>query len=228
MKEFVVGILVAAGLSGPAVAQTYSEMTDARDALVAGDIETAFAVIEPAAEAGHPRALNLLGAAYKDGIGVAQDAVRARDLFEEAAKSGYGPALFNLGLLYSTGGPGLAADLDLARDWHLKGVEADYPASMGAFAQFMLREGRMDEWPLILDALERGVVLGDPKSLVILGILTRRGDVVDADPERARDLLHAAALLRERQAQAALAEMMETGEGGPEDEVGSRSCSGAA
>lgn len=209
MKHFLFGIFAAVGLSTSVLAQGYDTVSDARDALLAGDYEAAFAVIEPAAASGHPRALNLMGAVFKDGVGRPQDTAQALALFEKAAASNYGPALFNLGLIYETGAPGLEPDPERAEQYYLRGVELDYAAAMGAFGQFMLRQGRSDDLPLLIDVLERGATLGDPRSLLILGFLTRDGQGIEADLERARDLLHAAALLGERQAMREMATFFE-------------------
>lgn len=70
-----------------------------------------------AASQGHPRAANNLGMLYAQGLGVAQEGLEARSLFEYAVSLGEDSAMFNLGLLMYYGAPDLAPDLIEAWKW---------------------------------------------------------------------------------------------------------------
>ena len=55
------------------------------------------------AEHRRPVAMNKLGVAYREGIGVRSDYAKARNLFADAAQLGYAPAMQNLAGLYRDG-----------------------------------------------------------------------------------------------------------------------------
>lgn len=64
-------------------------------------------ILRPASEAGHPRAQNLLGAAHEHGPGLPRNGAEALRLYEASAAQGYPPAIFNLGVAFARGGPGI-------------------------------------------------------------------------------------------------------------------------
>ena len=63
-----------------------------------------------------------LGNIYKQGQGVAPDYKAALSWYQKAADHGYPTALYSIGLLYFEGGPGMAKDCTLAREWLTKAV----------------------------------------------------------------------------------------------------------
>jgi len=70
-----------------------------------------------------------LGVLYRDGLGVAQDYDKARELFQKAADAGDADAMNNLGALYGKG-LGVAQDYGKAREWYQKGADAGNTDSM--------------------------------------------------------------------------------------------------
>lgn len=68
-----------------------------------GDYNAALRHLMPAAEAGHPRAQEILGVMYRHGRGVGQDYGEAIKWYCRAAVQGDGRALSNLGFMYRRG-----------------------------------------------------------------------------------------------------------------------------
>ena len=78
---------------------------------------------------GNPTAMANLGVFYRDGLGVPQDYVKAREWLEKAAKKGDVGAMRNLGFLYLNG-EGVARDNGKAREWFAK-ADAQMNAILG-------------------------------------------------------------------------------------------------
>jgi TPR repeat protein len=127
----IAGVLaVGALMEGAAWAEpSKEEVSEARQQYLRGDY-SALAVISEAAEAGDAMALNILGAAYEEGRGVARDVPRAIELWERSAKAGEVRARYNLGNFYTFGGGGVEKDRTRARrEYHLAAA-AGYPPAM--------------------------------------------------------------------------------------------------
>ena len=221
MRHFF-GALALLCLAGAATAQSYEEMARARDLLVGDDPAAALEVIVPAAEAGHLRAMNLLGAAYQHGIGVERDGVRARELFEAAAAQNYPPAVYNLGALFDGGAPGVERDGERAVEHYLEAVELDYHPAMGSMVEILMEAPGTEEENAARAMVyaERGAFLGDATSANWLAGFRYHGIGGPQDHEEARRLYLLAAALGKPDAMTAYGGMLMGGDGGPRDESG--------
>lgn len=217
----VIRVFAALGLllfSGVAVAQDYDALSRARDLLLSGAHDEAIAILAPAAEAGNARARNLMGAAHEHGLGVPQDGEAALRFYEAAAGQGYPPAIFNLGIVFARGGPGIAPDRARAIEMFDRAIGLDYAAAFGSYAAFLLETARSEEDLIRAETLLlRGAERGDPTSIEILAFLRRTGQVGPKDPAEARRLYEVAALMGSTGAQKAVASMFAAGEGGAAD-----------
>ncbi|WP_245651095.1 SPOR domain-containing protein [Paramagnetospirillum marisnigri] len=82
---------------------------------------------ERAARFGDAEAARNLGHLYRQGLGVEQDAAKARDLYQVAADAGVISAQYNLGMLYLKGGNTLPPDRTLGLHWLGKAAAAGLP-----------------------------------------------------------------------------------------------------
>ena len=89
LSLLVVFLLAAAVLSAPAGADFKTGL----EAYQRGDYRVSFREWKPLAEAGNAAAQYNLGILYENGLGVAQDAVKAYLWYVEAARQEYGPAV---------------------------------------------------------------------------------------------------------------------------------------
>jgi TPR repeat protein len=80
---------------------------------------------EAAALQNDTRALVLLGDCYDQGVGVSQDYTEATKWYRNAADSGNGLAMRNIGLFYEFG-KGVAANRQLAREWYQRAIAAGW------------------------------------------------------------------------------------------------------
>lgn len=87
-----------------------------------GQYEHAKSILLPLAEAGHPKAINIIGMMYESGSGFPKNAVTGCDFFEKAAQLGYASGMYNLSLCHHTG-EGRTEDLSLAKKWMSKSAE---------------------------------------------------------------------------------------------------------
>lgn len=205
-------------LAFASVAQDYDEVTRARNLLVSGAHDAAIAILAPAAEAGDPRAQNLIGAAHEHGLGVAQDGQAAIRFYEASAGQGYPPAIYNLALVYGRGGPAIAPDRARAIAFFEQAIGLDYGAAFGSYAALLLETARDGEDLARAEGLLlRGAERGDPASIEILAYLRRSGQVGERDLAEARRLYEVAALMGSVEAQIAVAAMFAQGEGGRTD-----------
>lgn len=213
LRAGIAAILVATG--GFAAADA---LGDARELYLSGQWEEALTVILPAAEAGHPRAQNIVGAAYQYGQGLPADPVAAERYFRMAADQGYPPALHNLGVLYERGMAGLQSDMAVARSWYERAAALDYGPSMGVLGGMYL-EGTGGPADLVeaFRILDSGVRLGDRTAFEWLAYAHVQGLGTDPDLAEARRNYEIAAVMGSAFAQNAYGEMLERGEGGPQD-----------
>jgi len=88
-----------------------------------GDYERAKAILLPLAEAGQPKAINLIGLMHRHGRGFTTDPITACDLYEQSATRGYPSAMFNLSRCYERG-VGRPIDNDIAHQWMLRAANS--------------------------------------------------------------------------------------------------------
>ncbi|MEM9580667.1 MAG: tetratricopeptide repeat protein [Pseudomonadota bacterium] len=137
MRAFLLCLTLCLCIPGlPGAAPTQDDIAVARQDYIAGNYERALAVLRVAAEAGDAVALNIMGAAYDDGNGVAQDGAKAVAFFERAAAAGEIRARHNLGLLFSKGSGSVAPDPARARREFQMAADAGYAFSMTELGRF--------------------------------------------------------------------------------------------
>lgn len=200
----------------PAFAQTDEEVAVARQQYLDGDYTNALAVLVPAAQAGNPRAQNLVGAAYQYGNGgLAVDAQKALEYYNLSAAQNFPSAHHNLGVLYDIGMEGIPRDLTRARAYYEQSVTIGWLGSFSNLA-VMLRDGiggPADE-PRAIALLEQGLAQGDGPSIHALAYMYYEGVAVPVDLKRARDLYEQAAAAGIPQAMNVYGAMLENAEGG--------------
>lgn len=97
-------------------------MTDGKTAYDRGDYKAAIENWQLLIKDGRAEGLYLLGVMYAEGKGVAQNHVRAFELYSEAAERNHVGAQYNLGNQYATG-EGVARDFSKAEYWWRKAAE---------------------------------------------------------------------------------------------------------
>jgi uncharacterized protein len=110
----------------PVVAGPYE---DGLAAYTKADYVAALGVLRPAAEAGDPRAQNLVGFLYEQGRGVAQSSATAVSWYHRAADQGFAAAQYNLGVIYERG-HGVQRDYAAALSWYRKAADQGFPAAL--------------------------------------------------------------------------------------------------
>jgi TPR repeat protein len=108
-------------------------------ALRAGRNQEAAELLQQAAAAGDPIAMNNMGLLFTRGLGVNKDPHRAIELFSEAVEKGNAAAAGNLGYIYQHGADGVPANRELAISWYERGMAMGNRAS--AEQLMVLRQG---------------------------------------------------------------------------------------
>ena len=188
--RYLATLLLVVCWTGIAQAQSYDA---ARDAYEAGDFTRSLAILEPLADGGDGRAINLLGVMHEFGDGVAQNTVRAIELYERAAELGNAHGWNNLGLLYQNGAPGLPPDMARAGDAYERGVAMGHVGALNNLGAF-LENGHAGppDWVRILDLYERAHAGGDLDATVNIASLYFDGRGVPQDQVRAVEYLRLA------------------------------------
>ena len=112
--------LTIASMSWPALA---SDVSDAIDAMRAGNYAEAYCVLKPHAEAGDPEAQYNIGWMYLNGYGLAMNDSHALKWWKLASEQGYTDATFSIAMLYSLGESTVEQNMDTAIDYYLMAVE---------------------------------------------------------------------------------------------------------
>jgi len=224
MKRFLkIALLVLVTSGQPLLAQSEEadlsvQVADVREIFLSGDYATGFPLMLPLAEAGHPRAQNLIAAAYQYGHGVSADAAQAVRYFELSRAQGYPPAMHNLGVLYQNGMVGLAVDPARARAFYAEAAALDYGPSMTGYGGYLINgtAGPAD----VVNAIrmfERAAELGDRDAHEWLGYVYEDGIGVQPDLKTARHHYIIAATLGLGTAQNTAGYLLEFGDGGEID-----------
>ena len=82
-------------------------------------VNTLTVIVEKGAS---PYAMNCLGVAYMEGLGVEPDSAKAISLLEKAARGGNNSGYVNLGMIYHMGKCGVKQDYKKAYDYYSKGA----------------------------------------------------------------------------------------------------------
>lgn len=188
-------LLLLLGCSLPLLADDFERGMAALDH---GDLERAFELWQPLAEAGHPNAQFGLGVMYYEGIVVPRDYEEANYWFLLAAEQGFAPAQYNLGNAYRHG-TGVAPDPQRAIYWWEQAAKQEFgPALYNLATTFALGEGVPRDRARALDYYRRAAATGHPVAQAIVeGIRPVPGD--DAGP-RSETVTASAPRLSTRQA----------------------------
>ena len=191
------------------------EITEARQAYLAGDYQLALKTLLPAAEAGDANAQNIVGVAYENGNGVPQDALKALEWYEKAVAQGFAKAETNLGVLLRDGAPGVPPDVARATALFDAATAQNYPYAFWERGR-MYRDGVGG--PIDIDAaratFEKGLELGNGESGNALADIFRLGLGVEKDAARARAIYSRTAVTGNAIAIGNLAYSFEAGIGG--------------
>lgn len=129
-------LTVFAGFLSWTLAATADPLTDATQAIDAGQHRKALELLTPLANAGNPQAQNRLALLYYHGQGATEDERQAVAWWKKAAALGHADAMFQLGNAFLLGNQTakLVADPDReAATWFFKAASAGH-----AEAQYML------------------------------------------------------------------------------------------
>jgi uncharacterized protein len=127
MKKYLVAIVIALGLAGPACAG-FSEGATAYNAK---NYSRALKEITPLARAGHADAQHLLGLMYYMGRGVTRDYKQALMWHRKAAEQGKADAEYVVGSMYYTGNAG-EANPRQAVQWFRRAAEKGHAEAQHA------------------------------------------------------------------------------------------------
>lgn len=148
---------------GPAQAAA-SDFQNGVDAAAVGDYETALALWQPLAEAGHVDAQFNLGLMYDNGTGVPRDLAAAAAWYRRAAEAGDRTAQSYLGEMYARG----------------EGVEQSFEEAVEWYEKAALRGDSRAQYNLgILYGSGRGVPLDDVYAFAWLSVAQAGGQSTD-------------------------------------------------
>jgi TPR repeat protein len=109
----------------------HAELESARDLMEAGDYESAYEELWPAARSGNAEAEELIGVMYAMGLGVKRDDRRAFEWYLRSAMKGHPGAQSGVGWYYEVGRGLPAIDLVRAYTWYtLSAIGGDPDAAI--------------------------------------------------------------------------------------------------
>ena len=100
-----------------------SDVSDAINAMRAGNFAEAYCVLKPYAESGDPEAQYNIGWMYLNGYGLMMNDKMALEWWQRASEQGYMDATFSIAMLYSLGEGQVGQDMDKAIEYYLMAVE---------------------------------------------------------------------------------------------------------
>jgi len=132
LKNLFAALLSVSGLS---VSAQYAPENEAGLAAArAGDMQTAWDIWKPLADAGDARAQSNIGVMYDNGSVVAEDDAEAVRWFMLSAEGGFPTGQFNLANMYKNGA-GVAQNLTLAHRWYQAAARQGHPQAQMALMQ---------------------------------------------------------------------------------------------
>jgi TPR repeat protein len=153
----------------------------------------AFALFQAGAELGNASSIRNLGFAYRVGLGVPQDDVKAREWFEKAAAKDKQDSA-NAGEYYAK-----------QREWYEKAAAHDWPPAMTMLGWLYLNGyGVARDHTKALEWFEKAAEKGEPAAMVDLGRLYAEGLGVAQDDVKAREWFEKAAAKDDANAKIAL------------------------
>ena len=106
-----------------AIPSLASDVSDAVNAMRAGNFAEAYCVLKPYAESGDPEAQYNIGWMYLNGYGLMMNDRLALEWWERASDQGYTDATFSIAMLYSLGEGQVKRDMNKAVSYYLMAVE---------------------------------------------------------------------------------------------------------
>jgi len=100
-----------------------SDVSDAINAMRAGNFAEAYCVLKPYAESGDAEAQYNIGWMYLNGYGLMMNDSKALEWWKRASDQGYTDASFSIAMLYSLGEGKVGKDMDKAIEYYLMAVE---------------------------------------------------------------------------------------------------------
>ena len=100
-----------------------SDVSDAINAMRAGNFAEAYCVLKPYAESGDAEAQYNIGWMYLNGYGLMMNDSKALEWWQRASDQGYTDASFSIAMLYSLGEGQVEKDTDKAIEYYLMAVE---------------------------------------------------------------------------------------------------------
>jgi TPR repeat protein len=100
-----------------------SDVSDAINAMRAGNFAEAYCVLKPYAESGDAEAQYNIGWMYLNGYGLMMNDSKALEWWKRASDQGYTDASFSIAMLYSLGEGKVKKDMDKAIEYYLMAVE---------------------------------------------------------------------------------------------------------
>ena len=130
MRNIIIaGFLTLVGFAAPA---QYAPENETALALArAGDMQGAWDIWKPLADAGDARAQSNIGVLFDKGQVVAEDDIEAVRWFTLSAESGFPSGQFNLGVMYGQGA-GVAQNLTTALRWYQAAARQGHPQAQMA------------------------------------------------------------------------------------------------
>jgi TPR repeat protein len=122
--------------------------------------------------------------------------------------------------MHAYGHGGAAQDNQLAREYFERAAALDFAPAKNGLAMLLSNSGGEKEYQEAFKLFNESAALGNSDGHFNKGILLRQGLGVAKDPVAARVALQAAADLGHPTACVTLAEMLVSGEGGPDDHIG--------
>ena len=100
-----------------------NDVSDAINAMRAGNFAEAYCVLKPYAESGDAEAQYNIGWMYLNGYGLMMNDSKALEWWKRASDQGYTDASFSIAMLYSLGEGQVEKDMDKAIEYYLMAVE---------------------------------------------------------------------------------------------------------
>jgi len=146
LKIFFALSFCLAGIS--ATAQYAPENEAGLAAAQAGDMQAAWDIWKPLADAGDARAQSNIGVMYDNGAVVAEDDAEALRWFTLSAEGGFPTGQFNLAVMYKDG-TGVAQSLNTALRWYQAAARQGHPqAQMSLMQAYYLGNGDMQDYAM--------------------------------------------------------------------------------
>ncbi len=146
LKYLIVAVLSLSGVG--ATAQYAPENEAGLAAAQAGDMQAAWDIWKPLADAGDARAQSNIGVMYDNGSIVAEDDAEALRWFTLSAEGGFPTGQFNLAVMYKDG-TGAEQNLTTALRWYQAAARQGHPqAQMSLMQAFYLGNGDTQDYAM--------------------------------------------------------------------------------